>query len=230
MIRIIVGGTGSGKSISAVKDMLDRKIDCYTNLQSKCPYLKRLEVADIIMKKTIGNKKDGTPIEALAINWDFWDKKIGTKFDITLDEAHNIMDSHASMTHFSRMMRTWITQVRKILGASQNTNLNLISQRFENIDVTSRELCHEIVHCQSMANESKIIDTVALEYGKQVTIKAPLTYIIKTYFSGEDCLNNFYDYRMGRKSYSRRGMFIANPYFKYNDSFSINRFGDEVYL
>lgn len=232
MIRLILGGIGSGKSASAVKDIIDRNEKTFSNFDiKKQPKLHRLMVEDIIKTEVTRVKKSGEEVKRISINWDFWNKLIddGVGFDVCLDEIHNILHSRRSMSRWNTLVGTWLSQIRKILGDSENNHLTAISQRLEGVDVILRDLLFEIVHCRKW--QSKILmPTRVIKYGRYEIRKLPITYIIKTVFQGEGCIDRYNSFRMGSKSYTARFMFLANPYYQFYESFKLVRFGESAYL
>lgn len=181
MIIIYIGGIGSGKTLSAVREIAISKNKAYTNfkLNNNIGY-HRLKLSDI----AIYDEK----IKNFNINWDFWEKARKENFSIYLDEVHNIISSRRSMSKMNICLSKWVSQIRKILSDSPHNHLYLISQSMRKIDIDFRELAQIIVLC------------------RKYTVKGK-TYIVQTYYNGIDnyennkkslmvrfCANSFFKY------------------------------------
>lgn len=218
MIKLIIGGIGSGKTLSAVKEIVDNNKPCFVNFEVNHPKAIRLKEEHIIKKVEIdqGCYKDGREKPKkynYEVNWDFWNDYINThgSFDIYIDEAHNVLHSRRSVTKWNVLFTMWLSQIRKILTSLEGNHLYLISQRITGIDVVARELAGEIIYvsCQKFDNE---------------------VWIFKTYFTGQFCMESFAAFFGGSKSYSYRSYFYGCPYFKYYNTHSIVNFGEKVYI
>ena len=132
------------------------------------------------------------------------------------------------------LLSKWLSQIRKILGNTEKHHLFLISQRLGRIDLSFRDLLDTIIYNVKVQGKKRI-RTEVVENGKHRYKNIPVTFIIQYIFTGENCVfkyNFFRDNpRMARnmKMY-RKSVFLANPYFKYYDSYEIVRFGETVYL
>lgn len=229
MIIGIVGGVGSGKSVLATKKILESKNLCFVNYDIKCKNTKRLKKEDIVHEEVTEYTKTGKPKTETKINWKFWNdalKKHGN-YHLFLDEFHNIAHSRQSQTKWNTMMSMWISQIRKVLGASETTHIYLVSQRLKRIDVAFRDLMHLLIYCQKVQCKP-FVDTYVIEDGKKVIKKLPITWVLNYYFSGEDLEYDYSSFLAGNKSYKYRSGFIANPYFQYYDSYQL--FGETAYL
>lgn len=211
MIKLIIGGIGSGKSVTAIKEIVDRKNRVFCNFAVDLPNAIRLKESDIVESKCIGYKKDGTPNLTYSINWDFWNKQRKAKFDIIIDEVHNVLHSRRSMTKWNTLVSMWLSQIRHLLDSDEKNHLYLISQRVDAIDISARELAGEIIYISKQV------------IGKKVWIK-------KTYFKGVYCLDKFRQFQIGEKTYDYKTYFMANPYFRFYDTREIIPFGEDVYL
>ena len=218
MIKIIVGGVGSGKTITAVKHVINRKQKVFCNFELKnYPNHERLKIEHII-KEIITENPRGKPTIKYSVNWDFWKDliKSGTKFDIYIDEAHNIINSRRGMKSFSICFIKWLTQIRKILGENENNHIYFITQRITSVDIVVRELAYEVIWCFKII---KIVDNK-----KNV-------YIFNYVFSGYNCLYLFNYFLETEQTYKicKRTYFYANSYFKFYNSYELIEFND-VYL
>ena len=225
MIKIILGGIGSGKSLTSVREILYRNSDVvYGNFKVKnCDNFTRLKYSDVLLK----NDKE----KPEGVNWTFWDearKKHGG-FHIILDEIHNIMHSRRSMSKENIIISKWVSQIRKVTGENENYDLFCISQAIDRIDVSIRDLAAEIIFCTKVVHPSKNVWTdVINDKGKIIKKLLPLTLIYTTFFRGTECVNNFKKWKILRaKTYWKRSYFAANNYYKYYDSYEFIKFGDD---
>lgn len=97
MIIVFIGGIGSGKTLSVVKELVDRqhKEDAYINFDTKkIRGVKRIEL-DWIIKTEKEERQNAKPLITKKVNWQFWNelKKKDKTFSIYLDEVHNILHS-----------------------------------------------------------------------------------------------------------------------------------------
>jgi len=246
MIFAILGGVGSGKSVTATKKVVDSVKTCFVNFDVMDARLRgrkvlRLRKEHIIIEKIVGYKKDGTPKIELEVNWKFWNKALHEhgEYHIFLDEIHNIAHARQSMTKWNTLFSMWISQVRKVLGDSERTHIYLISQKLYRIDVAFRDLLHGIIYCEKKVDESRVILTRVREniYDEEtdttheiiVNKYLPVVWVINHYFVRGDIESkfNYFEIR-GRKNYDMRTGFIANPYFQYYNSYEM--FGETAYL
>jgi len=218
MIILLLGGIGSGKSVSAIKEIIDHKEHyAITNFNVSLPKDKfhRLKFSDILKEKEGEENNNGRRCQSSAsptnkkfqaINWEFWDgiRKKHNNFSVYLDEVHNIIHARSSMSKRNILMSKWISQIRKILSDNPVNHIYLISQTIRKIDVDFRELAQVIIDCSKITHKGNI-------------------YIIRKYYSGIDAyMNN----RTSAKSY-----FLANPYFKHYNTNEMVTFGDaDIYV
>ena len=232
MIKLIIGGIGTGKSISIVKEIIDRDRKCFVNFTVKFNKAERLKLDMITHDVIKGYDSKNRPIIKQEVNWDFWNqlKNNGEEFDIYIDEAHNVANSRRSMSNQNKNFNDWLAQIRKILGSSEKSNLYIITQRINGIDISLRQLCHEIIYMKKI--ELGIdIDTPILEHGKRKIKYLPVVLIFKYNFMGEFAYENFVNYlESNLKSYSYRSYFLANKFYKYYDSYELIDFGNGVYV
>jgi len=245
MIKLIIGGIGSGKSVTAVKEICDRKNHVFTNFDIKADNIIRLKTEHIIQESE--NEKNEKKIDK-TINWDFWNDYINTHgaFDIVIDEAHNVMHSRRAMSKWNILFTTWLSQIRKILGSNENNHLYLVTQRLKGIDLAGRDLCHEIIYVSKfyVTNDGKMIKTDApdsipnLRY-MNTRIKTyngykhkllPQVFIMKHHFLGEYSVDKFEAFLDNGRTFDYRTMFLANPYFQFYNSYELINFGESVYI
>jgi len=165
----------------------------------------RLMKSDIVMEN-----KD----KKLNVNWGFWEKQRDKykDFNIYIDEIHNLVSSRDSLSKFSKVAMKWISQIRKICGSSETSNIFLISQRLSRIDVAWRDLLQGIIYCRKVADRELII-------------------IVRYHFltkGAVHCVDKFEAFQSGNRTWNYRDFFIANDYFKFYDSYEI--LGESAYL
>ncbi len=156
MIRIIVGNVGSGKTALAVREMFHNvnKRNTYTNIQTQLPNTVEIN-AEMIMKQEIvdhkTNKKTGEtiPIYKQTLNIDYW-KAIKEPINVTLDEAHSIINARRSMSKTNIIITDWIALIRRILGENSTGygTLTFITQLPKRIDSIAREMATQIIYCR----------------------------------------------------------------------------------
>lgn len=141
MIIIIIGGIGSGKTLSVVKEVVDNDNYVLTNFKLKnIKNYHRLKIGDIL-------KKDD---KKFSVNWDFWEKLRSKheRYSIFIDEIHNIIHSRRSMSNVNIQMSKWVSQIRKILADHPKNHLYIISQTERKIDVDFRDLAQIVIVCR----------------------------------------------------------------------------------
>lgn len=231
MIFGIVGGVGTGKTVSAVKTMIDSPKYCFCNFDVKSKNVTRIKKDHIMTEEQTGETPRGKPIMQKSINWKFWNRQLKKKgeYHILLDEVHNLFHSRQSMAKWNVLGTMWFSQIRKVLGNSETTHIYLISQKISRIDVAFRDLIHGIILCEKFVDSRAMIKTKVLENGKLVVKKLPIVWILRYYFMGNDCISMAEAYeRYGDRTYTYRTGFIANPYFQHYDSYEI--MGETAYL
>ena len=204
MIIIIVGGIGSGKSLSVVKELIERsdKSLAYVNFTTKgIKNVVRLTM-DMILNYEVDKKGKRSPT---SINFDYWAnlRKENKSFSIYLDEVHNIIHSRQGMSKQNILLTKWLAQIRKVFGSAEKDHLYLITQRLGRIDVALRELAHYIIECDKVVK------------GKDV-------WIIKKVYQGVD------GYNSGVHMF--KSCFKGNPFFNKYDSYEFITLGNENYL
>lgn len=227
MIRLIIGASvGSGKSVTATREISMRKNPVFTNFDLSLPNVTRLKTDMIITKEIKSTKRNGDNVYELKVNWEFWNTIKDDGFDIVIDELHNVADSRMSMSKWNVLFTQWISQIRKILSSNEKYDLILISQKLENIDIRIRRLAHEIIYCTKITANGTT--PTRLHTGKIKPIQK--TYIKLRYFRGAYCIEKFQCFMAGEKTFDRQMIFLANPYFQYYDSYEILDFGDDTYV
>lgn len=193
----------SGKTLTAVKHILDSKTYALTNfsLKGKIPY-RRLRFSDIISENVDYNSLGKASIKK-TVNWDFWNKvkHEHKNFNVYIDEIHNLIHARRAMSSVSVVMSIWVSQIRKILANSEDSHLIIISQEARKIDIDFRELLDLIIYCKCIK-------------------KGDRHYIKLTFYNDIDA---YMDERPQRK----RMLFNAKPYYRFYDTYEFVRFGEE---
>lgn len=151
MIILILGGIGSGKTLSIIKQIIDTKQYALTNFKLKgIDNYSRIKVSDII--------KDDREKKTKSVNWEYWDsmRKNHDSYSIYLDEIHNLIHSRRSMTKTNILMSKWISQIRKILSDHPKNHIYCISQTIRKIDVDFRELAQIVIECSKVELKSGV--------------------------------------------------------------------------
>lgn len=235
MIRVIVGGVGSGKTCAAVHEILhlDEDTHVFANFpvhgKLRCTFT-RLRVDHIIAETVDDDHPKRKP--KLSVNFGFWKEQLEQhpKISIFIDEAHNVMNSRRSMSKWNVIFTDWITQIRKVLGEHETNHLTLITQRISAIDVVARDLAMQVVALKKHIDHNATFTGKVRERGKLVTKKLPVVRIIKHYFNGRFCTDKYGAFLMGAKTYDARSVILVNPVFAYYDSYALVDFGSGVYV
>ena len=244
MIKLIIGGIGSGKSVTAVKEITDRNNPVFTNFNLRNPNVIRLKTEHIISETP---DESGKNIKK-KVNWMFWNEYVSDNgpFDIVIDEAHNVMHSRRAMSSWNILFTTWLSQIRKILGSNEKNHLYLVTQRLKGIDLAGRDLCHEIIYVnkffitndgmmiksdspESIPNLRTMKTKIRTEHG-YIEKEIPQVYIMKHHFLGEYSVDKFEAFLDNGRCYDYRTLFLANPYFKYYNSYELISFGETAYI
>lgn len=206
MIIIFVGGIGSGKTLSIIKELVERSkySRAFVNFSTRnIPNTERIRLDWIVGKTQV--EKGKKLVEKKTVNWEFWNalKNEKKRFSIYLDEVHNILDSRRSASTYSVLISHWLSQIRKVLEQSERDHLYVITQKINRVDIRIRDLAHWIIECEKVIHDEKVI-------------------ILRRYYRGIEAYM--------RNECARTTYFIGNPYFKYYDSYELVDFGNEVYL
>ena len=152
MIKIYLGNVGSGKTASAVREMMINKSErkTYSNIRTKIKTQVSIK-HDMIIKKTIKGhikkKSTGTlePIYEYSLNKEYW-QKINEPINVILDEAHSILNSRRSMSKANIIITDWLSLIRRVLGEGHSGmgELILITQLPNRIDTIARDMATQI--------------------------------------------------------------------------------------
>ena len=231
-----MGNVGSGKSLSAVRTIYERKQETFCNFAVKLPNVIRLKRSHIIAEEVTNTLRTGKEVKQKSVNWQFWNAfvKQHQGFDMVIDELHNVAHSRMAMTKNNVLFTMWFSQIRKLLGTSERNHIILISQKLSRIDVAFRDLVDTVVYCRKIELPYSM-KTLVRSNGRLVEKDIPLTLIVQYTFTGEMAVENYYVFRdnpgMARKCrLYKKSWFVANTYFQYYDSYEIIDFGDDSYL
>ena len=219
MIIAVIGDVGSTKSLTTIRNIkLNPKKIAFVNFETKgLPNCIRLKKSDIVEKYVDENSRK----EKSKVNWDFWENAMEKfkEFDIYLDEIGLLFSHRTSLSSFSVEGLKWISQIRKILGKSETSNIFLVSQSISHLDVGFRRLLHAIIYVEKTIRPPKAD-------GIKYVISTQYYFLSRKSFSA---LERFEAFRQGGvKSYNFKKRFVCNPYFNYYDSYKLVR--DDEFL
>lgn len=158
MIRIFLGNVGSGKTISAVKELVDGlenpfSLPCYSNIVTKArgKYAIKNNIMltrdMLIQKELVETKRNGTEVFKTKFNSEYWidAKKQHNGFNVVIDEAHSLMDSRSFMSRQNRIINDFLALIRKVCSnPNTDSTLTLISQLDSRLDLNARKMCTEV--------------------------------------------------------------------------------------
>ena len=143
MIRIYLGNLGSGKTCSAVREMMKDGSNrvTYTNIAPK----KHKHWKQILPENVITKTEDDKGKVKLSLNKDFWANK-PKPLNLIWDEIHLIAPSRRSSSSPNIILGQFIAMGRRIVGADRKGygHLIFIAQSAESVDVAIRRLTNEI--------------------------------------------------------------------------------------
>lgn len=147
MIRIFLGKLGSGKTISAVRELALNESDrrTYTNIMTKkIKGVKKIK-PNYIIKKFYPKEKKGKPDYDLNVS--YWNKQ-KKPLNILWDEIHLTAPSRASATKINLVLSRFIAMARRITGFDKRGygQFTFIAQKERTIDINVRELASEIIY------------------------------------------------------------------------------------
>ena len=113
MIIIIVGGIGSGKSLTMIKELVSNSenAEAYVNFRTKkIKGVHRMKM-EYILNYAEDKKGNRKPV---SINYDYWKqlRKDKKKFSMYIDEIHNILNSRRSMSSVNTLLTTFFAQIQ----------------------------------------------------------------------------------------------------------------------
>lgn len=248
MITVYTGNIGSGKTLSAVREMsLEKRRKIYTNIKTKLKHCKLISPEMIIKKdmvKTI-KKRDGSgtlePVYEYKLNKDYW-QGIKEPISVVLDEIHSIMDSRRAMSKTNKILNDWLSLLRRVLGQSEAGygELVLITQLSRRLDVIAREMAHQIRYhvcyykkrcrkCGCTWQENSEMPEPLEDCPRCVSWNIyKLSHVIYVYCF--DSMEKFNFYRdTGTKTFYKCYYFPAEKYFKLYDTLQWDNLFDDYY-
>jgi ferredoxin-like protein FixX len=199
MIKIYLGNVGSGKTVSAVREIINNSnFVTYSNIQTK--RIKNNVVINkemIIKKELLFTKKSGEEMYKYSFNKDFWINEIkkNPNMNIIIDEAHTVLNSRRAMSKQTQCILDFIALIRKILGSSSagQGSLILISQLERRLDPVASEMatqikfhiCHYVKTCRKCGfmfhenNEAIEIQNTCIKCGSYNLLKH--SHVIEVY-------------------------------------------------
>jgi len=151
MIEIVLGNVGSGKTASAVRDIVLNESNrvTYSNIATKkiknnIPITKEM----LVIKEVLGVRKNGEEIVKYSFNRAYWEKVIKKQgaINVIIDEAHAVLSSRTAMSKQNRIMTDFLAMLRRILGSNSSGygRLVLITHLERRLDVIAREMATAI--------------------------------------------------------------------------------------
>jgi len=146
MISIFLGNVGSGKTASAVYDLLTNNCDdnVFTNIElnTKIPHVKDLKPEMIFKLEWDEKKQKDMPV---SVNKDFW-RNLDGSTSVILDEVHTLLNARKPGAKVNIIMTDWLALIRRVLGSveSGEGHLVMISQIQRRIDVIAREMANVV--------------------------------------------------------------------------------------
>lgn len=217
---IFVGGIGSDKTVSMIKEIVDRKNRCYTNFKlHNVKNYKQLEVRDLVKIRKIKKKEK----LKYNVNFEFWNKQLKKKerFDVYIDELHNIANSRTGSKRLNIALNLWIAQIRKILQGNEDNNLYSTTQRPMSVDCGWRDLTHFWIHCEKVT----LPITMKTEVYNGKFLDLNINVAKRRWFTNlKDCMDYI---TLGIDRSVKKDRFIANKYYKYYNTYELITFGDK---
>jgi len=148
LIVIYCGNIGSGKTASAVRDIIYDDTPTYSNIiTKKVSNNKTINSGMIVKKECTGVKKTGEKVYDRTLNVEFW-KHLPKPLNVFIDEAHSIINSRRAMSKQNILMIEWLALLRRVVGSNDGRvgKLVLITQMPYRIDNISRDMAHQVRH------------------------------------------------------------------------------------
>lgn len=234
MIRIFLGKLGSGKSLCAVRELVDNPTDrvTFTNLiLHDVPKTKYIQPQDVITKKEVEISKNKKKI-MLDLNTEYWLKQ-KKPLNILWDEIQLSANARSSQSRVNMILTRFISMGRRITGFDNRGygSLTFISQHEELIDINFRRLSSEIyyhvgywtVRCEECGR--KEVTSSELEdiknckaCGSWKILREGMQVKRYKFVSWNDYLD-WICHKMKKGKVARKEIFINNEkYFKYYDT------------
>lgn len=158
MIRIFLGNVGAGKTISAIKELVDNidnpySLPTYSNIitkekgKYKLPNNIMLSRDMLIKKEVVSVNRNGEEKTKSKFNAEYWlqARELHEGFNVVIDEAHTLMDSRNFMSRQNKIMNDFLALIRKVCSnPNTDSTLTLISQLDSRLDINARKMCTEV--------------------------------------------------------------------------------------
>lgn len=149
MIRISTGRIGSGKTLVEVKRILehpDQALLHYTNIEVDAPNTVTLRPENFVIATQIGMTREGEPKYSYRANVDFW-KDLPKPLNVTLDEAHSIVNSRKSMSSINIAITNILALIRKLISSEFGAGeITFITQLPYRLDRIIRDMADEVIY------------------------------------------------------------------------------------
>ncbi len=143
MIRIFLGKLGSGKTLSASREIINdgSGMTTYSNIDINKSVKNHVKIDESSIIKT---EEDDKGKQKFSLNWDFWQKK-KKPLSICWDEIHLSANSRASMTKKNNIIVQFIAMGRRITGMDKRGygKLTFIAQTEFSVEKYIRHLANE---------------------------------------------------------------------------------------
>lgn len=164
MIRLMLGGLGSGKTACMVRELARNpsKRVSFSNIETNNIKNNIVITPEMIVCKEVSHtKKTGEQNFTYALNVDFWKKAVKKygSINVVLDEAHTLIDSRRAMSKLNKVMNDYLALLRRVVGQDSRGygELVLITQLERRLDVIAKELatsvyyhvCHYTIVCNN---------------------------------------------------------------------------------
>ena len=231
MIRIFLGNLGSGKSVSAIRELVHNPNGrtTYTNIITKgIQNVVTIKPQDIIKK--IGEDKK----PSFDLNIEYWNKQ-KKPLNILWDEIHLTANSRMSMSKINMVLSRFIAMARRITGFDKRGygSFTFVAQKERTIDVNIRDLTNEIVyHISHWVVECEECGTKVLTNSESPQMNKCVVcsswklekkgmFIEKLSFSEWDSFYAWSVHMKGKFYDSRQRINDIEDYFKYYDTMQI---------
>jgi hypothetical protein len=237
MIKIFLGNLGSGKTLHAVKEIVEDNSGrmTYTNL-----ILKGVNNAVYIKPEDVIKKIESDKGKVkLDLNLEYWQKQ-KRPLNVVWDEIHLMANSRSSTAKPNMVLSKFLAMGRRIVGRDDKGygTLIFIAQKERTVDVNIRELADEIyehiswnkIHCHDCnlnevqsSNNARVSDDALIRTCARCHSAALSVSLIRVevkIFTGSSrasCWENYFDNK------HKKSMYLCNlhKYYKYYDTMQI---------
>lgn len=153
MIRLVLGGVGSGKTAMIVRELVynDSHRVTFSNIQTKKIKHNKVITDKMLIKKEITTGQRGKITTTLTFNEEFWKNAIlkHKSINVILDEGHTLFNPRRSMSKKAIIMTDFLSLIRRILGQSADGygELIVITQLERRLDVVLKEMATRVDFC-----------------------------------------------------------------------------------